>query len=194
MKYTLLTMFSVNLLLKLVISSSAATMWSLIHVLQVFRYILMININMPLIMQILMQYLAVVVGEVDEIESLVPDIFNTYIIDGDSLKSDATLYPKFEENGKMLYLFYRLRISLSNYPIWKGNAIGTCLIDSQCSCNLDWNVFVQKYKNNTQKTKRHVEQPLFQHSPQNSDRAVHRNISGFIFEHSQRKRKFKIFR
>jgi hypothetical protein len=45
MKYTLMTMFSVNMVLKTVISSSAALMWSLIHVLQVFRYILMININ-----------------------------------------------------------------------------------------------------------------------------------------------------
>jgi hypothetical protein len=108
MKYTLLTMFSVNLLLKLVISSSAATMWSLIHVLQVFRYILMINVDMPVTIQILMQYLAVVVGEVNEVEDLIPDLFNTYIIDGEALNSSVTLYPKFEENGKILHLFFRL--------------------------------------------------------------------------------------
>ena len=99
MKYTLLTMFSVNLLLKLVISSSAAMMWSLIHVLQVFRYILFINIKMPRMVSTLMQYLAVVVGEVDEMEEAVPDIFNSYIIDGESLNSSITLYPKFQDNG-----------------------------------------------------------------------------------------------
>jgi len=52
---------------------------------------------------ILMQYLAVVVGEIDEMEEAVPDIFNTYIIDGDSLNSSITLYPKFEDNGNIHY-------------------------------------------------------------------------------------------
>ena len=103
MKYTLLTMFSVNMVLKVVISSSAALMWSLIHVLQVFRYVLLINIKMPAMVDILMQYLAVVVGEIDEMEEAVPDIFNTYIIDGDSLNSSITLYPKFEDNGNIHY-------------------------------------------------------------------------------------------
>ena len=100
MKYTLMTMFSVNMVLKMVISSSAALMWSLIHVLQAFRYILLININMPILINILMEYLAVVVGEVDEIEEIMPDLFNTYVIDGDALNTNMTLYTRFEENGK----------------------------------------------------------------------------------------------
>jgi len=104
MKYTLLTMFSVNLLLKLVISSSAAMMWSLIHVLQVFRYILFINIKMPGMIQIMMEYMAVVIGEVDEMEAVVPNIFNTYIVDGQSLNSNITLYPKFQDNGNVHHL------------------------------------------------------------------------------------------
>ena len=105
MKYTLLSMFSVNLLLKLVISSSAALMWSLIHVLQVFRYILMININMPVMTVILMQYLAVVVGEVDEIEELMPDLVGSYLIKEEDLTYNVTLYTKFEENGKSMIIF-----------------------------------------------------------------------------------------
>lgn len=100
MKYTLISMFSINMLLKVVISSSAALMWSLIHVLQAFRYILLINIKMPKMTEILMKYLAVVVGDVDEMEEMIPDIFNTYIIDSDSLNVNVTLYTKFEENGK----------------------------------------------------------------------------------------------
>ena len=100
MKYTLLTIFSVNMALKVVISSSAALMWSLIHVLQVFRYVLLINIKMPAIVDILVEYLVVVIGEVDEIEEMVPDLFNTYIVDGEALNTDVTLYPKFENSGK----------------------------------------------------------------------------------------------
>ena len=100
MKYTLLTMFSMNLVLKIVISSSAALMWSLIHVLQVFRYILMINLNMPKIVDILMKYLAVVIGEIDEVEELVPDWFSNYVISNPAdLNVNITLYSRFEENG-----------------------------------------------------------------------------------------------
>ena len=111
MKYTLLTMFSLNLLLKVVISSSAALMWSLIHVLQVFRYILMINLNMPKIVDILMQYLAVVVGEIDEIEDLVPDWFSAYVLSSNptELSTNITLYSRFEENGMLVNIYsYRL--------------------------------------------------------------------------------------
>ena len=110
MKYTLMTMFSVNMVLKMVISSSAALMWSLIHVLQAFRYILLININMPILIDILMQYLAVVVGEVDEIEEIMPDLFNTYVIDGETLNTNITLYTKFEENGKNILNVNHIRL------------------------------------------------------------------------------------
>jgi len=100
MKYTILTMFSMNLLLKIIISSSAALMWSLIHVLQVFRYILMINLNMPKVVDILMKYLAVVIGEIDELEELVPDWFSNYVISNPTdLKVNITLYSRFEDNG-----------------------------------------------------------------------------------------------
>ncbi|CAI2381883.1 unnamed protein product [Moneuplotes crassus] len=99
MKYMLMTMFSTNLLLKVIISSSAALMWSLIHALQVFRYILMINIEMPKMVDILMKYLAVVVGEIDELESMVPDWFSQYIVNATDLSVNITLYNRFEVNG-----------------------------------------------------------------------------------------------
>ena len=75
-------------------------MWSLIHVLQAFRFILMINIRMPLLVDTLMSYLAVVVGEVDEVEEMVPDLLNDYVLQKRSLRVEV-LYPRFEENGKV---------------------------------------------------------------------------------------------
>lgn len=99
MKYTLISLFGANMAIKMVISSSAALMWSLIHVLQAFRYILMINILMPKMIKILMEYLAVVIGEVDEIEAILPDYMNTYVIDSDNLNQDAITLERFEENG-----------------------------------------------------------------------------------------------
>ena len=98
-KYTLISMFTINLLLKFVISSSAALMWSLIHVLQVFRYILMMNIHMPKLIGTLMKYLVVVIGEVDELQEIVPDILNDYILDSEDLSHNMTIYPRFEESG-----------------------------------------------------------------------------------------------
>ena len=99
MKYTIISMFSVNMLIKLFISSSASSMWSLIHVLQVFRFIFMISINMPDLVSVMMDYLTVVIGEIDELEVFIPDIYNTYIIDSDELNKDAVVVGKFKENG-----------------------------------------------------------------------------------------------
>ena len=99
MKYTLISMFSINMGLRFVISSSASLMWSLIHVLQVFRFMLMMNINMPKIIGILTKYLVVVIGEIDEIEELIPDVLNEYVLNSDDLTQNMTIYSKFEENG-----------------------------------------------------------------------------------------------
>ena len=103
MQYTIISMFSINMLLKVVIKSSAATMWALIHVLQIFRYILLINISMPSIISVLIKYLGVVVGDIDEMQSMVPDIFNTYIVNSTELNMNTTIYPKFEINGMQKY-------------------------------------------------------------------------------------------
>lgn len=125
MKYTLISMFSVNMLLKAVISSSAATMWSLIHVLQVFRYILLINIEMPSVMNIVYKYLGVVVGDIDEVQHIVPDIFNQYVVDSNQLNINITIYPKFVDNGKSgNEMGNRLRISISHRLIWKADRHG----------------------------------------------------------------------
>ena len=99
MKYTLISMFTINMGLRFVISSSAALMWSLIHVLQSFRCIVMMNIGMPKVIGIMMEYLVVVIGEVDEFEEFTPDVLNEYILNTDDLTENMTLYPNFEQNG-----------------------------------------------------------------------------------------------
>ena len=99
MKYTLISVFSINMALRFVISSSAALMWSLIHVLQSFRCILMMNIDMPKVIGIMMEYLVVVIGEVDEIEELIPDVLNLYVLNSEDLSKNMTIYSKFEQNG-----------------------------------------------------------------------------------------------
>jgi len=75
-------------------------MWSLIHTLQIYRYILLINIKMPRLIDIFLKFLAITIGEVDEVESLMPDWFSLYIIDPSDLRYDTTLHSRFENNGK----------------------------------------------------------------------------------------------
>ena len=99
MKYTIISLFSVNIGIKMFISSSASIMWSLIHVLQVFRYILMINIKMPKIIDILMEYMAIVVGEVDEVEKIVPDVFNIYLLNSSDINDKMYIQPSFQKYG-----------------------------------------------------------------------------------------------
>ena len=98
-KYTVIAVFMTNIGLKFLIASSAALMWSLVHVLQSFRYILMMNIQMPEMIDILMEYLVVVIGEIDELEDLIPDLINDYVIDQKELTVNMTILSKFEENG-----------------------------------------------------------------------------------------------
>jgi hypothetical protein len=65
----------------------------------------MININMPAMIEILMKYLAVVVGEVDEMEDAVPDWFGMYVVNLTELETNTTLYVRFEDYG-MCYSDY----------------------------------------------------------------------------------------
>ena len=113
MQYSLMTMFSVNMLLKVVISSSAAVMWSLIHVLQLFRYILYINVNTPNIMATLISYLAIVVGDTGDTEKYIPDIIDQYMINSSDILANFTLYKKFDDNGKDITNKYRIQFSIS---------------------------------------------------------------------------------
>ena len=48
-----------------------------------------------------MKYLAVVVGEIEELEELVPNWFTLYVVNTSDLEVNITLYSKFENNGKI---------------------------------------------------------------------------------------------
>ena len=112
MEYTLMTMFSINMLLKVVISSSASIMWSLIHVLQLFRYILYINVGSSSIMSTLISYLAIVVGDIGDYESYLPDVLNEYLLNSTVISKDQILYQSFIDNGKFEFIIFRIRISI----------------------------------------------------------------------------------
>jgi hypothetical protein len=75
----------------------------------------MININMPEIVEILIKHLAVVVGEVDGIEEMIPDWFGDYVVNVTELDINTTLYVKFQDNGKCYNDYSQVTI----HPSWQ---------------------------------------------------------------------------
>ena len=98
-KYTIISLFSINMLIKLFVSSTASLMWNMIHVLQVLRLILMIDIQMPRLISMTIEYLEIVIGEIDELEDVVPDPFNEYIIDSQDINENAFVPDNLEKHG-----------------------------------------------------------------------------------------------
>ena len=48
------------------------------------------------------------VGDIDEVQNMVPDIFNTYIVNSTELNQNVTIYPKFSDNGNKIFNKIRL--------------------------------------------------------------------------------------
>ena len=103
LKYTIMTFFSVNMLLKVALAASASHLWSIIHVLQALRYILMINVRLPILVKMLMKYMAVAVGDIEELEDILPNVITDYMIDTSDISSKEILYDKFIENGNVVH-------------------------------------------------------------------------------------------
>ena len=84
MKYAFLSVFSFNIIIKVVLKSSMAYLWSLVHALQIFNYLLLLNINFPSNLNTFTNYLAVATGSVPEVTSYIPDV-SDYIINADNV-------------------------------------------------------------------------------------------------------------
>jgi hypothetical protein len=67
MKYSFLTVVSLNILLKVVLQSSMSAMWSAVHTLQVFHLLLYMDFNFPNNLLKFGEYLAVAEGDLEEI-------------------------------------------------------------------------------------------------------------------------------
>lgn len=80
MKYTFMSVFSFNLILKLVLNSSMNYLWGLVHALQVFSFLLYLNIDFPSNVQLFTQYFKMASGDLDELNQYLPNIAD-YMID-----------------------------------------------------------------------------------------------------------------
>jgi len=74
-------------------------LWSLVHALQVFNFLLYMNINFPQNLRSFGGYLEVASGEIEELQQFVPDLLS-YILDYDEIEEDwDVLQESFKEGG-----------------------------------------------------------------------------------------------
>jgi len=74
-------------------------LWSLVHALQVFHFLLYLNIEFPQNLISFAQYLQVASGEIEEFQQFIPDILG-FFIDYDTIQEDwDVLQERFIEGG-----------------------------------------------------------------------------------------------
>ncbi len=99
MELSILLVFIMNVLFQISTSSSDSLMWSLIHSLQIIRYICMVNVKVPKIFDVFIRYLAVTIGEVDQIYVFIPNWFGEYVV-GDEMRYETRIEQRFKDNGR----------------------------------------------------------------------------------------------
>eukprot|EP00347_Sterkiella_histriomuscorum_P006839 403351236 len=108
LKYTFISVFSVNIALKFVLNSSMQYLWGLVHALQVFNFLLYMNIDFPDNVMLFSKYLMVASGDIDEFNQYIPNVADM-IVNQDNIveRSDNDkLQQKFQDNTKISKLLF----------------------------------------------------------------------------------------
>jgi len=108
LKYTFVSVLSFNIIIKILMyriflnsfrKSSMNYLWSLVHALQVFNFLLYMNIEFPANLRLFGNYLEIASGEIEELQQFVPDILS-HIFDYDEIEEDwDVLQDSFRECG-----------------------------------------------------------------------------------------------
>ncbi len=86
-----MSVFSFNIAIKIIMNSSMQYLWGLVHALQIFSYLLFLNIKFPENIKLFSNYLKVASGDIEEINQFIP---NT----GDYLISRQDVYLEKRDN------------------------------------------------------------------------------------------------
>ncbi|CDW85864.1 cadg multi-domain protein [Stylonychia lemnae] len=99
-KVSFLSVCSFNIAFKLLMNSSMQYLWGLVHALQVFNFLLYINIDFPENVELFSEYLSVASGDMEEFNTFIPNIADI-IISQDELHDPrdlAILDEKFQDS------------------------------------------------------------------------------------------------
>ena len=106
-----------QLLLFLVLKSTMAHLWDMVHQMQFVRYLLLMDIVYPPMVPTFVSYFEIASGKLDAISGILPG-FPEFIIDPDDLQSHGTLLQKsFKENDIFYYYKYKNKeCKIKNVP------------------------------------------------------------------------------
>lgn len=87
MKYAFLSAMGFQLGLKVIINGSMQYLWGLVHALQVFQYLLLLNIDFPPNLPAFTSYFSIASGDTDSmgVTDYIPDI-KKYLINVDDIE------------------------------------------------------------------------------------------------------------
>lgn len=119
MKYAFLSALGFQLGLKVIINGSMQYLWGLVHALQVFQYLLLMNIDFPPNLPAFCSYFSIASGDTDSmgVTDYIPNIKN-YLIKVEDIEGQydmELLPPKFVENEISPYFIIAYSDKLS---IW----------------------------------------------------------------------------
>ena len=89
MRAVVVSMFSVNIVLKLTMAASASFLWSMVHSIQLIQFLLFIDIPLPPNLYVLISYLEVATGNIEEFKMLLPSVVMDIFIDEQELERGA---------------------------------------------------------------------------------------------------------
>ncbi|CDW72275.1 fu domain containing protein [Stylonychia lemnae] len=99
-KVSFLSVCSFNIAFKILMNSSMQFLWGLVHALQVFNFLLYINIDFPENVSVFSDYLSVASGDIEEFDTIIPN-FSNLLIDENQLNEPYDQYildEKFKNN------------------------------------------------------------------------------------------------
>ena len=80
-KFTVLAIFALTMLLKILLGNSSSLLWNFSHILQLFRVIILINVVLPKVIVVFASFLDLTNAGIEEIDNMIPDVILKYLLD-----------------------------------------------------------------------------------------------------------------
>ncbi len=98
-KYSVVMTLILNLLLKIIMKNSMSYLWDLVHALQVWQLIALIDLNVPPNLEIFNEYLGIASGDMEEVQEVIPDFSQLLIVEEDMVVHADSLASEMLKRG-----------------------------------------------------------------------------------------------
>ena len=103
-------------------TSSAGFLWELLHALQLFRFMMFLNVHGPGVLYLFSEFMEVANGDVEEIEKYTPKIFSQLLFSFDEQELKELTPPAFEKADifsipyDVVFVFFCVYFSIAIVP------------------------------------------------------------------------------